>query len=66
VKESEISGSDESELILYAFRYKTKGEGKGEREKEEEKVKEKALPVLRKSKRVGRPLKKARGLKTTL
>jgi hypothetical protein len=65
VKESEILGSDESELILYAFRYKTKEEGKGEREKEEEEV-EKALPVLRRSKRVGRPSKKARGLKTTL
>jgi hypothetical protein len=66
VKESEISGSDESELIPYAFRYKTKGEGKGEREKEEEEVEEKALPVLRRSKRVGRLSKKARGLKTTL
>jgi hypothetical protein len=66
VKESEISGSDKSKLILYVFRYKTKGEEKEEREKEKKKIKEKALPVLRRSKRVGKPSKKARGLKTTL
>jgi hypothetical protein len=34
--------------------------------KKEEKIKEEALPVLKKSRRVGKPSKKARGTKTTL
>jgi hypothetical protein len=91
VKKSEISGSDESELISMPLAPKRKRKGKRKEKekrkgkkavktakkkvrfefeedklKKEKKVKEEALPVLRRSRKVSRLSKKARGSKTTL